>query len=246
MGGEVAVKHNGESKTLSTSAAKQSFACWYSDVTHEFLPVKSGYQCVLNYNVAIKPGESTPAASTFDIQKQPLRRTLRHWLRDLSNGESYVYHALEHKYTEASMSLQTPKAEDFARVRGVRDLTAELPFEIFLALLEKKEEGDCEPVWTGGDDETRCRQGYNEGDLEINENGGDHVLDEVIDTSYSVKSLRALDGTAIASNFDFDEDYLMEEYPFEMVGVARDEYKAYHGNWVCLSIVLFTTSVVEY
>ncbi|EFP85944.1 uncharacterized protein PGTG_11700 [Puccinia graminis f. sp. tritici CRL 75-36-700-3] len=230
-GGEVVVKHNGECKTLSTSAAKQSFACWYSDVTHEVLPVKSGYRCVLTYNLAIKPGESTPAASRFDIQKQPLRRTLRHWLRDLYNGESYLYHALEHEYTEASMSLQTLKAEDFARVRVVQDLTAELPFEIFLALLEKKEEGDCEPDWTGGDDEIRCRYGYNDGDLEINENGGDHVLDEVNDTSYSVKSLRALDGTAIASNFDFDEDCCTEEDPFEMVGVAREEYEAYHGNW---------------
>ncbi|KAI9600163.1 hypothetical protein KEM48_000577 [Puccinia striiformis f. sp. tritici PST-130] len=55
-GGEVVVKHNGESKTLKTSDASQSFACWYSDVTHQVLPVKSGYRCVLTYNLATKPG----------------------------------------------------------------------------------------------------------------------------------------------------------------------------------------------
>ncbi|OAV92072.1 hypothetical protein PTTG_04466 [Puccinia triticina 1-1 BBBD Race 1] len=220
-GGEVVVKHNGETKTLSTSDAKQSFACWFSDVTHEVLPVKSGYRCVLTYNLATRPDEARPSASTFDLEKVPLRQTLRRWSKDarLYDAESFLYYPLEHEYTQASMSLQALKAEDYARVKAVQDLTAELPFEIFLALMEKKEQGMCEP--DGTDDYKRCG-GY-DGEIEVDETGGSHVLEDVDDTEYVVKSLHALDGKAIASDFDFDTDQCTEDDPFAFVGIAREE-----------------------
>ncbi|KAH9473778.1 hypothetical protein Pst134EA_000846 [Puccinia striiformis f. sp. tritici] len=134
--------------------------------------------------------------------------------------ESYLYYPLEHEYTEAAISFQALKAEDFARVRAVQELTSELPIVIFLALLEKQEDGFVEPDYSGtGIDDYERR-------------GSDHyVLDDVSDTSYSVKSLRALDGTAISSNFDFEMDMCVEEDPFSELEVAQEDYQAYHGNW---------------
>ncbi|KAH9464394.1 hypothetical protein MJO28_001933 [Puccinia striiformis f. sp. tritici] len=147
-GGEVVVKHNGKYKILKTSDASQSFACWYSDVIHEVLPVESGYRCVLTYNLAIQPGLARPAASTLGLQKEPLRKTLTTWLRNPTSytKHSHLYYILNHEYTQAAISPHALKAKDYVRVQALRDLTAELPFVVFLALLEKEEVGIPESV----------------------------------------------------------------------------------------------------
>ncbi|KAH9443303.1 hypothetical protein Pst134EB_027648 [Puccinia striiformis f. sp. tritici] len=235
-GGEVVVKHNGECKTLRTSDAKQSFACWYSDVTHEVLPVTSGHRCVLTYNMAIKPGHTRPAASAIESQKEPLRKTLRYWLRDLEKNNSndvpsYLYHALNHEYTEATMSLETLKAEDFARVQTLRDLADELPFEIFLTLLEKEESGTVEADWRSERSHKRGRYDYDDDDDDDGDgNSGHHDIDEICETNYKVKSLRALDGKTIASKYDFDMSFCTEEDPFQDLEIAREDYESYQGN----------------
>ncbi|KAI7939181.1 hypothetical protein MJO28_014760 [Puccinia striiformis f. sp. tritici] len=234
-GGEVVVKHNGQCKTLRTSDASQSFACWYSDVTHEVLPVQSGYRCVLTYNLAIQPDLPRPAASALGFQQELLRRTLEIWLRDLvtCDVESHLYYALEHEYTEAAMSLQALKAEDFARVQGIRDLTAELPFVVFLALLEKQEEGPVKQDWRG----INCyhkRRRYQRDDGDANydkvDDGRTHVIGYVIDTTHVVKSLHSLDGTIIANDFAFDMKMCIEEDPFLDINVTAEHFQPYTGN----------------
>ncbi|WAQ85761.1 hypothetical protein PtA15_6A390 [Puccinia triticina] len=232
LGGEIVVRHNGEYKTLRTSDATQSFACWYSDVTHEILPVKSGYRCVLTYNLAIKPGLTRPVASALDLQKTPLRQTLQCWLNDLAkdsptDAPSHLYHALDHEYTEAAMSFQTLKAGDFARVQVLRDLADELPFEIFLALLEKKDFGPVESGWDSRHSYKRSRHHFDDDD--DNGGSGHHVIDSS-ETDYTVKSLRALDGTTIASNYDFDVEFCSWD-AFEDLEIDREEYEPFQGNW---------------
>ncbi|KNZ59085.1 hypothetical protein VP01_1801g3 [Puccinia sorghi] len=83
-GGEVVVRHNGEAITLLTE--KQSFACWYSDATHELLQVISGYRCVLTYNLAAAPGATWPTARALDLKKA--RETLEYWLHDLATNNA--------------------------------------------------------------------------------------------------------------------------------------------------------------
>jgi len=229
-GGEVVVKHGGECKTLRTSDASQSFACWYSDVTHEVLPVQSGYRCVLTYNLATTPGQTRPAASALDMELEPLRGTMKYWLRDLAKTNSihvpsHLYHALDYEYTEASMSLEALKAEDFARVQALRDLADELHFEIFLALLEKIEQGEVAHDFS-------CKRGrYDSDEEDDDESDGPHFIEEVLETSYTVKSLRTLDGKTIASNYGFDLRFSLLNDPFEDLEIAREDYESYQGNW---------------
>ncbi|KAK0708876.1 hypothetical protein B0T21DRAFT_247800, partial [Apiosordaria backusii] len=52
-GGDVVVTHCGQRRVFKTSEFEQSFICWYSDVTHEVVPVTLGYRWVLTYNLAI-------------------------------------------------------------------------------------------------------------------------------------------------------------------------------------------------
>ncbi|KAH9464396.1 hypothetical protein MJO28_001931 [Puccinia striiformis f. sp. tritici] len=201
-------------KILKTSDASQSFACWYSDVIHEVLPVESGYRCVLTYNLAIQPGLARPAASTLGLQKEPLRKTLTTWLRNLTSSaeHSHLYYILDHEYTQAAISPNGLKAEDYVRVQALRDLTAELPFEVFLALLEKRDEGV--PL---------------EGVSDYNENGADIAMD-VSRTCHEVNSLYALDGIPIASSFGMNIDMSLEEDPFLNLNVVREELKVDTGN----------------
>jgi hypothetical protein len=157
--------------------------------------------------------------------------------------DDYLYCPLEHEYTEASMSLQALKANDLARAQVMQDLTSELPFEIFLALLEKKDEG-CPEV--DGDDEDvppwkRPRRCYYDSPKITNEHGT-HVMAEITDTSYAVKSLQALDGTVIADDYDFDMELCLEKDPFLDLEIAEEDYEPYMGNWVCLLAITLLRS----
>src|SRR5690242_20283942 len=62
-GGKLRLKHQGVEKTYDTSSARNTFAAWYGDVTHEVLPVESGYRWVLTYNLAIDSVPELPSAS---------------------------------------------------------------------------------------------------------------------------------------------------------------------------------------
>ncbi|POW18155.1 hypothetical protein PSHT_06137 [Puccinia striiformis] len=52
--------------------------------------------------------------------------------------------------------------------------------------------------------------------------------------TYAMKSLHALNGTAISSDLDFAVYMCTEEDLFSELEVAQEDYQAYHGNyWVC-------------
>ncbi|OAV92299.1 hypothetical protein PTTG_03932 [Puccinia triticina 1-1 BBBD Race 1] len=248
-GGEVVVTYNDQSKTLKTSDANQYFACWYSDVSHEVLPVQSGYRCVLTYNLAIRPSHDhpRPAGTVLDSKKEPLRNGLERWLRDLATGDarnvpSHLYHALDHKYAEDNMSIEKLKAEDFIRIRALQNFARELPFEIFFAVLEQQKDGTVHRARYRVDKRTGC---YTDSESYASH----HEIGSVIDTSHAVKSLRTLDGTIIASDFDFDLNFCLVKEPFRGLKTASEDYE-YMGNsdarvthWYRRSAVVITTSM---
>ncbi|KAK0724939.1 hypothetical protein B0H67DRAFT_451881, partial [Lasiosphaeris hirsuta] len=51
-GGGLVVKHRLEEDVFKTSGTQPSFACWYSDVSHEVLPVTFSCRWVLTSNIA--------------------------------------------------------------------------------------------------------------------------------------------------------------------------------------------------
>lgn len=69
-GGEVILKHCGETVIYKSSKSRASCAGWYSDVTHEVRPVTSGYRWVLTYNLAIDRSLPAPSAG---LQRSELR-----------------------------------------------------------------------------------------------------------------------------------------------------------------------------
>lgn len=62
-GGDLRITHQSLEKVFSTAKTRHSFAAWYGDVTHEVLPVESGYRWVLTHNLAVDPATTTPPAA---------------------------------------------------------------------------------------------------------------------------------------------------------------------------------------
>lgn len=145
-GGDVVVKHCGETKTFQTSGVDQSFACWYSDVHHEVLPVTEGYRVVLTYNLTIDSAatasQQRPSATLRRQETGALRHTLRRWLeKPEQGGVDHVYYGLAYEYTEPGISMKALKGRDAAVVQTLQELSAGLEFDVLLALTEKMEMG---------------------------------------------------------------------------------------------------------
>ncbi|KAI7941073.1 hypothetical protein MJO28_013358 [Puccinia striiformis f. sp. tritici] len=216
-GGEVLVKHSGECITLRSSDAKQSFACWYSDVTHEVMPVKSGYRCVLTYNLTSEPGRTRPTASAFDLEKHRLKKTLQLWIRDAADSDatdvpSHLYHPLAAKCAKEKL-----KDGDLKQFQVLQNFAHELPFEIFISSLEKSEYGSVHR-------ETRQKLSVYD-DTDSDSNASHHEIEDPEETSCVVKSLRSLDGTVIARNYDLDVDFCLN-YPFD----EEDDHEDYNND----------------
>lgn len=239
-GGEVVVKHCGEKKVFKTSNATQSYACWYSDVSHEVLPVTSGYRWVLTFNLAIDPAQVRPSAGLQRSETRQLRHTLRRWLEESEGPQKRdsTFHVLDHEYTEASVSLAALKTRDLAQVQTLKEISRELPISIFLALLEKEEIGDC--VW---EPNGYGRYGYYDEEDEVQDRSGLHHLEEVYERTYRVKTLVDLRGRMVSSNeLPLDKDGILVRNCFDDVE-AEEEYEGYMGNSVCIHIKSYERSI---
>lgn len=218
-GGDVVLKHCGKQKAFKSSKYKQSLACWYSDVTHEVLPVESGRRWVLTFNLVLRPEPQTapnalppraPSATIQFVEKSVLRRTLEKWLslKLMLSSCHQVCHVLDHTYSEASISFKTLKGRDLAQVRALKELSKELPFDIFLASLERetREVDDWDPYY-----------------------GGSGFASETLDEDYTIKALSDLNNNVIMRDVAMEkEDLLIEEY-FDDLEPDRSE-QGYTGN----------------
>ncbi|EFY95707.1 2OG-Fe(II) oxygenase superfamily protein [Metarhizium robertsii ARSEF 23] len=232
QGGEVVLKHCGQKKVFKTSEAPQSFASWYSDVSHEVLPVTSGFRWVLTYNLALHLTGPGPSAGLQQFETGALRRTLKRWLSEPkeSRETNCVYHVLDHDYTEANISLKALKTRDLAQVHALKEISGELAVDVFLALLEKKEMGMCEydPDEDRYDGYRRYNRSYYN-DYNDDESSH-HYIEEVLDTSYAVKTLVDLEGHVVTTRLRLDEQDILQEDCFEDLEEAKEEYEG-SGIW---------------
>ncbi|KAK1994374.1 2OG-Fe(II) oxygenase superfamily protein [Colletotrichum falcatum] len=242
-GGDVVVKHAGKTKTFKTSKVEQSFACWYSDVQHEVLPVTHGYRVVLTYNLTIDQAAARPSAGFLRSDTRMLRHTLRRWLRTGAESEdvSHVYYGLDHEYTEANVSLKALKGRDLAVVQTLQELASELEFDVLLALTEKMEMGSAEPH---GYDPRYGTYKPSRRQREEDEMAP-HEIDHVFDTKFTVEVLVDLSGRPITRNIPLDKYRCLQADSF-FEGVSRkEEFEGFTGNsgatathWYCVTAAL--------
>ncbi|KAH6963707.1 hypothetical protein DER45DRAFT_610045 [Fusarium avenaceum] len=205
-GGEVILKHCGETVIYKSSKSRASCAGWYSDVTHEH-----------------------PLLVSKDLSCAPLRHCIRRWLAEGSERQSpYAYHVLDHEYTEANTSYAALKGADLARVGALRQACNGLPVTLFLALIEKEEMGDVE--FDPCDLQYDYRGAMGEYDDEEDEDDTSyHHISEVYETHHKLKTVRDLEGVVVASEMGIEEDDMLDPDAFEDM-VGEEEYEGYMGN----------------
>ncbi|KAI8161302.1 hypothetical protein K4K49_000467 [Colletotrichum sp. SAR 10_70] len=226
-GGEVVAKHCGETKTLKTSKYREgSVAVWYSDVSHEVLPVTWGYRVVLTYNLALDPSRPLPSAGLRRAETQKLRHSLRKWLNGSVPGQSdtdHLYYRLDHEYTEANISMAALKGRDYAVVQTLDDLSTELEFDVFLAALELKEEGTVEYDHGG--------YRYKDDDWDDDDEGW-HELEDVIESHERVKLLVGVHGRPVMRDIKFEVEHALDSNDFWVDAPQEEDYQGFMGNSV--------------
>ncbi|KAF5606868.1 2OG-Fe(II) oxygenase superfamily [Fusarium subglutinans] len=228
-GGDVVLKHCGEKVKYSSSKQEASCAAWYSDVHHEVLPVTSGYRWVLTYNLAIDQSLPRPSAALKRSELRPLRHCIRRWLaRDPSSRKNpFIYHILDHEYTEDSISFRALKGPDIARVTALRQACKGLPVTIFLTLLEREDRGNVE--FDPSDLQYNYRGAMGEYDDEYD--GGYHCLEEVLESEYRLMTVRDLQGKIVAGQMAIDEENITDPDVFSDMCPVKEDYEGYMGNY---------------
>ncbi|KAM7203218.1 hypothetical protein V8F33_002209 [Rhypophila sp. PSN 637] len=239
-GGDLVVKHRGKRMVFKTSEEKSgrmSMACWYADVSHEVLPVTSGYRWVLTYNLAIPPSFERPTADLSRAITRDLRHTLRRWIQKAARPDfnpqtdhGRLWYELEHEYTKADLSLRALKGTDLLRVQCLKELATELGLEVFLAVIKKEEEGIVESDSWWMRDNRKAR--WFDSDEESM-----HDLDEVLSTTISIPKLVELDGTRLGTSYPqtavegLENDWVKDGEPLDNFTSHGDEgYSGYMGN----------------
>lgn len=243
-GGQVRLKHQGIEKTYDTSRARNSFAAWYGDVTHEVLPVESGYRWVLTYNLAIASMPEAPSASLQANHSNITRvgNLLQSWLTlpATTRSPTHFYYALEHKYTEANISLQSLKHTDLIRAQALMKLSWTLPVKVMLVIVEKQVthavDEDFYDAYAHAFSECESEDPDNSDDSENESNGEERVnadmMGEELDRQCTVKSMVDMDGSVILQDFDFNEKNFLNRDCFDPAN-PDDEESEFTGNEVC-------------
>ncbi|OIW24743.1 hypothetical protein CONLIGDRAFT_685690 [Coniochaeta ligniaria NRRL 30616] len=241
QGGNVVTKHRGRSKIFMTDNTPQSYIWWFSDVSHEVLPVISGYRVVLTYNLATDSSLPTlrPSAALARSEARPLRHALQRWLTQPKQKREapYLYYGLDHQYTQGNISHRGLKTRDLAVVDILQQLSAALPFHVFLAVLEKEQSGSCEDTrdYNRGSGYDRGEwDGYFDDDDEEEEEEDDedfHDLEDIFDTSYRIQSLVDLGGRELGMETSFDLDNVVQgEYDLFPEDPEDEDYVGFKGN----------------
>ncbi|KAI0852514.1 hypothetical protein F5Y00DRAFT_226824 [Daldinia vernicosa] len=220
-GGGMVLEHQRVWQTFGTSQHDMSWISWFSDVSHDVLPVTWGYCWILTYNLMVDPASTVPAAIS-SASNEALRTALRLWLRAIDNGSENLLplcYVLDHKYTD--LSFRRLKGVDFNRVKCLRMMCEELDFDFFLADIEKEESGTIE---NDGYDYYREEEEDEDDDVDY------HPLGEVRDVSYQLTYVFNSDGYHLASNMLLDEYRVLQlEHPFSDEPDAED-YERSRGN----------------
>ncbi|KAK0740117.1 hypothetical protein B0T18DRAFT_372929 [Schizothecium vesticola] len=193
-GGDLVLKHGGISKTFKSSEMQPSAFCWFSDVSHEVLPVTSAIRCVLTFNLA--SSQPVPLASATGVAQgmEEVRGALRAWMHSRNTGgetkRDCFYYMLDHTYTEANVSLHALKGADLSRMKALKQACEGLNVRLMLGVLEKVEEGGCEDDYGYGGWGRGYYDRYDDGededededeDEEENDHDHDHDHDHVKD-----------------------------------------------------------------
>jgi hypothetical protein len=165
---------------------------------------------VLTFNLVTQTAAPL-SASYLGARLAPLDKALKHWTAaadDESHTEPAIY-MLEHKYTDASISLQSLKGPDLARARALQHFAGKRGIELYLASMEKWVHGDADDDYYGG---------------------GPFEMREEFLSSLELKRVVDINGHELARNVEIDEDDLLQEEPYDTREPDERDHEGCTGN----------------
>jgi hypothetical protein len=208
-GGDVLVSFNGKKSILSTAPTSEwstSYLAWYADVIHEVRPVVSGYRIVLTFNLVQNGLAVRRSLADHDGLSASLKSTMMQWSEH--GSRSYLISLLEHKYTDASLSLNRLKGVDHSRGNHVAMLAQQCNFICYLASVEKVVSG-------GAEEDYGPWRGFHE------------IFDA--EDKLHLKRVVDLDGNVVLENVPIEEEDFVQSEPFNR-RPDEEDYEGYTGN----------------
>ncbi|CAP71744.1 uncharacterized protein PODANS_6_6960 [Podospora anserina S mat+] len=224
QGGDLVVKQRDVTKMFKTSEVQPSMACWFSDGTHEVLPVTSGIRWGLTYNLGISPQVNRPSAA---MNAPGLKLT--------------VCITCCTTHTLRPTSLHSLKGADVTRMRCLEDVCDSLNATLLFGVIEKWQHGGCGYDGGGYYDryDRRSRRGwgrYESTDEDDDEGDGEgwHELVDMIDPRFKIKKLATTGGNTLRENMEIEDGdldkNLVQDYedPFENIARGEEDYSGVH------------------
>ena len=198
--------------------------------------VTSGYRWVLTYNLVQTDFEQFNSAASAD---RKLRAILTEWNNTIEEegGETdKMIYQLDHKYTDASIRLNSLKGADLLRAQRLFSVCDQVGFTLYLASLGKQVHGSAESNNNGYCDR------YD--DDEEGSDGEFHAIEDVIDETLKLTRVVDTDGNVIATDLDIEEDDIVQPDPYEDRDPDEDSYEGWTGNAGATSTRWYKDSVL--
>lgn len=226
-GGALIVRHNSSQVTRfpfqeAASGTAVSYAAFYADCEHEVQVVDSGVRVCLCYNLILKPTRTSRTKPWKNgVDNSPLPRSVRDWFA--AQPAKPLVFALEHQYSERSLSGSLLKGTDRAMLDLVTSAAEETDCHIHLAhvtrhLQQFADDGSFDD-W---DDYRRYGQARKRRKLEI----GETYEDELYGTLWT--SITGKKQTW--SDLPLDVTSIISQTPIDDWKPTSEEYEGYTGN----------------
>ncbi|KAH0153908.1 hypothetical protein KCU67_g9277, partial [Aureobasidium melanogenum] len=184
--------------------------------------VTSGYRWVLTYNLIQTDYEHFNSTASA---KQKLRGILTEWnkINKNASGEAdRIIYQLDHKYTDASIRLQTLKGSDLLKAQRLFSVGNQIGYALYLASLEKQVHGTAESGYHG------YRSRYD--DEEEGSDGEFHAIEDVLEESLTLTRVVDPDGLVVITDLAIEEEDILQEEPYEDRDPDEHEYEGWTGN----------------
>lgn len=225
-GGELVVRHQGQEKRMDFGSdfepAEMRWAAFFADCEHEVLPVTKGHRLCLAFNLVLAKSKSpTPTAPTgADMSLVPGLRQIAS-----SRDDDLTAILLEHRYTEASLSVAALKGDDRARAAALFAAAEKADLTARLALVVLHQTGSLEE---GYDDSYYSRRRGRGSEAEEGEMG------EIFDESLTITGWRTPeDKEDPLGSFGIEETHLLTLVPMDEGAPDKKEAEGFTGNAGC-------------
>lgn len=220
-GGALVIRHGGQEVSVDFSGAEGrrqiQYAAFFADCEHEVQTVTSGRRLCLAYNLALKQGD--PSSLNLALSDNASKLVPHFEVLRKTGGADLSAILLEHRYTEANLSLRNLKNHDRSRAEALLAAAAETGFTAHLALVTLHQLGELEDYhdWRGGGGA-----------------GGDGSMGEIFEESLTIDDWRTpKDRRVPLGSYSIENSRVISEHAVNDGDPDEQEEEGYTGNAGC-------------